>query len=326
MKIKVVGPYSGQIGGVASFMKRLTTVNNIDEVYDPYTGYRYVKSDKSFKLINRVPSFLRFIYLIYFCSYAKEELVFLNFSTVNSIFLEFLLGKASNRRYVFHNGDPIRVRPFGLDKLPFKLKRIKVISLTNKQMNDFYERYSCISCKDVVYIPPQINFSLPEKDKDILIAGYAKSLYNIDNFLECFSASDQKISRYNVSVVLYGEPEPQVYNKITRLIRDIDGVDMYENMSENNFLKLLARHKLYFRPTSVDSYGFTVQDASILNCEVLCSSVILRPEGVHLFTLPVNDKVIIKLISILENFKVSSLPLSDVKSKTVSSFNSDAYS
>lgn len=297
LKIKVVGPFSGQVGGVASYIKRLVNGRNIDEVYDPYTGIHYLKkNDGTYEKSSKYSSFFRYLFLIFYCMYSKNELVFMNFSTINSVVLELLMGRSKNRRYIFHNGKPTKARFTLLYRFIFRIKRLKVVSLTEQQMADFYDLFGYITCRDVVYIPPFIGFELPYKDKDILIAGYAKSLYNIDNFLSLVGDNLEKFKDMQISVVLYGEPDVDVYERIIASCDSLICVDLYEEMPEEDFLYLLSRHKVYFRPTTIDSFGFSIKDALELGCISYCSSVIPRPSGSYIFDLPIDDHTLNELL------------------------------
>ncbi|PMK05024.1 hypothetical protein [Vibrio sp. 10N.261.55.A7] len=314
MKVKVVGPYSGQIGGVASYMSRLVGNEKIDEIYDPYTGVVYeLQATGKYKVKKTINRVFRYLYIARFCRYEFSEVVFLNFSTIKTLILEFILGKASNRRYIFHNGNPTEVNMLLLYKFLFYIKSIRILSLTENHVSEFHRKFGVITCKDIVYIAPNVTFSLPVKKSDILIAGYAKKLYNIDTFLESVLAQYDLFRDISISVVLYGEPEITVHEKIISIANKLSNVTVYSEMKEDKFLFLLAEHKVYFRPTTMDSYGFTIQDAMSLNCLSYCSSVISRPFGSKVFNLPIDKEVMGYLASMVNNYGINTKELESTK-------------
>ena len=129
---------------------------------------------------------------------------------------------------------------------------------------------------------PEIEGKLAAASKIILSSGYGIELYGYEQIIRAVAASGRN---ENALVVLC------VYNDIDErymeLLKEIEKgkVDLLitRNLTEAQYAAVLQNSDVYVRATDRDGDSIVVREAIQMGISVIATSIVPRPDGVHLY-------------------------------------------
>ncbi|HCH6133934.1 TPA: glycosyltransferase [Vibrio parahaemolyticus] len=296
-KIQIVGAIPDPIGGVSTFIYRLsymlskTDINH--SIIDLYPSDKKLKIPSRMYVAPRKFLFSRVSFLKRKISKSPDNIVFYNFSSIKSLFI-FVFIKKHEEHWVLmlHNGDlHFSKKMTILWKYIYRLivKKIDKVLYISERQRDFYLKELKLDSDTLEsvksYIPASVVCEKEETElckglKNIILAnGYIKSLYNFEFLIKLA----RKYQDYNIVIVTYGEAEPGYHDYIMNLCDGLDNIHFLEQVSPVAFVSLLSRSCLYARPNHIDSFGIAVADAISLGVPVVASNVCERTRGAIIF-------------------------------------------
>ncbi|CAM4124791.1 glycosyltransferase [Pseudoalteromonas byunsanensis] len=297
-RLYLVGPLPKPIGGVSTYIYRLLKYfpDSYSAVYDIYKNSEKEKvNSRSFisPFENRL---LSIIWLAYVLPKKKDDFIHFNFSGVISLILfSFFVKSKSEWGVTLHNGELCvsnSVVLFFIRVISKKIDRFFYISDNQKK---FYKEKLLIDDGKLFnldsYVPPIIQLDEKGKLEDFgiehvnkfdfvaLANGYFKPIYNFEFILDAARLK----SNILFLVVTYGESNRNYEEKINSIAECLDNVVFLNEISPDDFVRLLDSIDIYLRPNFVDSFGLAVADAVSLSKQAIASDVCGRANGCMLF-------------------------------------------
>jgi glycosyltransferase involved in cell wall biosynthesis len=309
-RIVQVGPVPPPVGGVASHVSRLVTYLRgcgiKCEIVDPYPahGKRSVP-ESGYWVIRGIWGVPRFLWLLH---RKNAEVLHFHFSTLSPRFVIITaLIARRRRRFVatFHHGDLAgelsRFPNWFLFLTRCALSRYDRVAALSSRQQSFLSSFECLSgrivrwptsppnivCPDGSSLPPSVsNIKAVEDGGElsvIIISGYPERLYGFEFGLNLL---DTLRARFPVRLVvcLYGASSDPKYSSSLRVkLAQTRDVIVLDELNPAAFLALLRMASLYIRPTLIDSYGLSVQDAVEQGTPCVASDVCERDPRSFLF-------------------------------------------
>ncbi len=300
-KVWIYGTIPPPVGGVAVFISRL--IDNCSPklagLVDPYFAI-----GKPLLNINHIcakrPGLLAKLLTMLQLLRLRKFPMLINGSRPEGLLalLPFLLFRSGKTALLLHHGDlqkSLIERPWltGLVRLAIKpYQQIGCLSETQKQ---FYRGIGISDSRLVLvetYLPPSkpsgsltasplmcdvIQWIGSSETPVFIASGYAFPYYNHHWGIDFLDASKKLKGRYLLCI--YG-PKTETLDELQKLFADRGDAKCVYGLQPDEFDEVLARCKVYIRPTSTDSYGMATRDALQRNLKVVASNACERAEGI----------------------------------------------
>lgn len=294
LKILIIGVLPPPIGGVTVHVERLYKRLLSDHYEVDLINYRILKNAFTylFKLFRQLLFHHYDIVHIHLSACGKFKYV--------SPFL-FLLSFNSSIILTIHSGS-FRLNPILSTYYKFIFKRVRAIIAVNKEICEILNSLNIpgfVSCIPA-FIPPSIEFTnrlnkTNNCNKIVITSGYLTPLYNYEVLLQAI----KKLKRNDIffTFAFYNDININYKHKIENQINDLNNINVFFNLTPDEFNIILSESDAYIRTTITDGDSIALREAIEYNKIVLATNVVKRPEGCYLFGK--NDSDI--LAGLLEN-------------------------
>lgn len=293
IKVLVIGPFKGAIGGVNIHINRLVVL--LSESKD--IKLDCLNDGKGYS--TSFPNLRSFEFIKIFKSFYKNDVIHIHSSIWWLIILYIITGK------IFRNKIIVTLHSFGYSTFQKKilllfLKECNKIISVNHSIKDE------LSIQDKVivqyaFLPPNKfdNYPLPQeiltklseiKNGKRIIVGNAgqlfiynsQDLYGLDLCIAC--ARRFKMNNDPFYIIFTVSHRNEIAEKYKNIINEEKLEDyIYIFIGLVSFPNLIKVCDLVVRPTNKDGDAITVREALFYNKSVLASNIIRRPTGVYLF-------------------------------------------
>jgi glycosyltransferase involved in cell wall biosynthesis len=305
LKILLTGSYAPPYGGASVYVKRLfdylVREGHFCHVFDMFNDIRSPGPPGVFRVGTK-----RHMYFKIMCS-PKYDIIHINESMWKHRAMLIILArmKGSQSVLMLHSfRDTVKTLGWlDLIMLKYVLKHVDyIISPGKNEMEAVYQWYPDRKDMEMItpFIPPEMleaDFKLPEaleafftKHQTIICANGSNlnfykgaDIYGLDLMVELCHLLE---SKHDVAVVycLTGANDPEYLKNIHSRI-DTYGLTerFYIYTEEVAFWKVIAKSKVFIRPTRTDSFGISVAEGILLGTPTVASDVCERPQGTILF-------------------------------------------
>ena len=291
--VYIVGPIPKPMGGVSTYIYRL--VNFFPEFFSGVIDIYSSISKESIPIKHMISPFenrgLSFIWLLMKTPKSKDDFIHFNFSSASALLnFAFLIKGRANWALMLHNGHLNLNRSILVDIIVKKsISKIDRFYYINENQYLFYKDNLGVKNDKLFkldsYVPP---LNLSDSDgckvkikegynKVALANGYFKPLYNFEFIIEACKVFHNVL----FLIVVYGDSDLDYEKKIKS--HNLKNLQIIDELSQIDFLALLASSDLYIRPNFIDSYGIAVADAISFSVPAIASDVCERASGSTLF-------------------------------------------
>ncbi len=285
--IAIIGPYPPPLGGISVHIQRM-------EYFLRREGIDYTIFDHGFNQNEHViPTKKSYLWYIIFLFNRSFKVVHFHHFTKFHYFYYFLFSLINKTPFIItiHNQNLIKFHPV-LKRIFLYLlkltKRKQVISVS-KKVSDLLSNHNISNYYIPAYVPPvninQKEIDLPSNKKIILFSSYRVNKYlaeNVYNYPEIFRFINENKKNFHL-LLMIGDKKSSDLSYLKTLIRTYKIEKNITLIYDKQLVDYMQNADVLIRPTLVDGYGVSLQEALDLGVPAIASDVCKRPQGTVIF-------------------------------------------